>query len=92
VILGAAGLHEYGGDGSGGERALDLALDLRAGLSGKLTFVGGGELPDGTGGWNPAGGCVAEPTKATDLAPVDAGAETGATGALLTGALWRPTE
>ena len=63
-----------------------------AGLSGKLTLVEWIELADGAEGGTRAGSCVAAPTKATGCATTGDGADAAVTGALLTGALWRPTE
>jgi hypothetical protein len=69
-------------DGGGGERALDLALDIGwglvsapAGLSGKLTWVEWIELSDGAEGGTRAGSCVAASTKATGCATTGDGAD-----------------
>ena len=64
-----------------------------AGLSGKLTMVERIEPADGAEVEAArAGSCVTGPTKATGATATDGWAETAATGALLMGALWRPTE
>ena len=76
--------------------AVSAASTLRlvsgpVGLSGKLALVEASapldEAERGTG----AGACVAGPIKATGCAKADGDVMAG-TGALLTGALWRPTE
>jgi hypothetical protein len=56
-----------------------------------VLMIGGRSLKEVEVGTARLGRGAAE-TKATGLAPWDGDAETAATGALLTGALWRPTE
>jgi hypothetical protein len=62
-----------------------------AGLSGNPALVDGTCALDELGVETGAGGCAAGPINATGCASADGDVMTG-TGALLTGAFWRPTE
>jgi hypothetical protein len=62
-----------------------------AGLSGKLALVEDTGPVDDAGLGTGAGACTAGPIKATGWANAD-GEVIAATGALLAGAFWRPTE
>jgi hypothetical protein len=62
-----------------------------AGLSGNSALVEGVGPLEAFGAGAGAGACAAGPIKATGCANAD-GDLMAATGALLTGALWRPTE
>jgi hypothetical protein len=61
------------------------------GLSGKLALAGGVALLEGLGEGIAAGDCPAGPPKTTGLAKTG-GEVITATGRLLAGGLWRPTE
>jgi hypothetical protein len=62
------------------------------GLSGKLALGGVSAAADELGFGIAADGCAAGPTKATGCANAVGELMMAGTGALLTGALWRPTE
>jgi hypothetical protein len=62
-----------------------------AGLSGELALVEGVGPLEVLGAGAGVGGCTAGPIKATGCASADGDVMAG-TGALLAGALWRPTE
>jgi hypothetical protein len=79
---------EFGGMTSG-EAGLG---SVATGLPGAPVFIGGGEPLNGVDGRTSAGARAVALTRATGLAIAGAGADTAAIGALLTGALWRPTE
>ena len=61
------------------------------GLSGNPALVEGVGPPEALGTGAGVDGCAAGPIKATGFTKAD-GEGVAATGALLTGALWRPTE
>jgi hypothetical protein len=69
-----------------------LSGPAEAGLSSKLALAGGFGVLEELGVGADVGTGAAGPTKATGCATTGDGAEAAVTGALLTGALWRPTE
>jgi hypothetical protein len=92
VILIPARLDDDRGDGGAVSAVSTLRLvSGAAGLSGNPDLVEGVGRLEALGAGAGVDGCAAAPTKATGCANADGDVMAG-TGAVLTGALWRPTE